>query len=384
MSTMTDKTRIGLVASCLNTEHIRGMGKYVFELLQQSKPEHGLDWVLFGDDPRYPMTVPPGMPLTRDVFEFKGDRFRLWEQLGLPLRAIKRDVDLLHCTEGTLSLWQPRPTVVTVHDTLSWEERPDTRGAAFYFDTVLPAALKKCAAVITISESSRHDILQRWPCLDAKLSVIPHGIDAPYFEPLQPAVPGSLQTNVGDSPYLVYLGGAMERKRFAWAVGVLANSPHADLKLVVCGFGSAARRLAAEQLPTVLRQRVHFAEFLSDAELRSLYKGARAVLYPTLYEGFGFPAVEAQAAGVPVIFSPLGSLKELIGPLALVVPPDDLGAWLAAVNTALAMTAPEAHRAQELTATGQAWARQFSWSESYAKHLAVYQRVRRQAGKPTQ
>ena len=363
--------KLGLVARCLNTEHIRGMGKYVFELLQQSKPQDNIEWVLFGDDSQYGMVAPAGKSLTNDIFEFRGDRFRLWEQIGLPLRAMKRNIDVLHCTEGTLSLWQPKPTVVTVHDTLSWEERPDTASATAYFDTVLPAAMKKCAAVITISETSKVDILARWPGLANKLSVIPHGIEDAYFTPETGGMAADLQTKLGNAAYLVYLGGPMVRKRFDWAVEVLARSEHKTLKLVACGFGAAARRSAAEQLPVELQDRVYFANFLTDAELRALYRGAQAVLYPTLYEGFGFPAVEAQAAGVPVIFSALGSLKELIGPLAWVVPPQDIDAWTDAVNEAIGLGEARVDRAL----AAQQWAKQFSWRESFEKHLAVYRQV---------
>lgn len=363
--------RVGLVARCLNTEHIRGMGKYVFELLQQSNPQDGLEWYLFGDDYRYGMVAPVDKLSTNDIFSFKGDRFHLWEQLGLPLRTIKRDINVLHCTEGTLSLWQPKPTVVTVHDTLSWEDRDDTTLASAYYETILPAAMKKSAAVITISESSRIDILARWPWLESKLNVIPHGIDDAYFMPDTGEIPEDLKAMIGNAPYLVYLGGPMERKRFKWASEVLAKTGHPSLKLIACGFGSEARRTGADKLPANLRARVHFASFLSDSELRALYRGAQAVLYPTLYEGFGFPAVEAQAAGVPVIFSALGSLKELIGPLALMVPPDDLDAWAAAVAEAMNMGTHRADRAREASA----WTRQFSWKESFEKHLAVYRKA---------
>jgi glycosyltransferase involved in cell wall biosynthesis len=363
--------KVGLVARCLNTEHIRGMGKYVFDLLQQSSPEHGLEWHLFGDDHRHGMVAPAGKPLSSDIFIFKGDRFHLWEQLGLPLRAIKRDIDVLHCTEGTLSLWQPKPTVVTVHDTLSWEEHDDTPMATAYYETILPAAMKKSAAIITISESSKLDILTRWPWLEHKLNVIPHGIEGDYFTPESGEIPDELQTQIGDAAYIVYLGGPMERKRFNWALEVLARTEHRSLHLVVCGFGSAARRVAVDKLPTNLQDRVHFANFLSDCELRALYRGAKAVLYPTLYEGFGFPAVEAQAAGVPVIFSALGSLKELIGPLALVVPPDDMEAWLAAVSEAMNMGERRADRAR----AASQWAKKFSWKESFEKHLVVYRQA---------
>lgn len=360
-----------MVARCLNTEHIRGMGKYVFELLQQSGPADNIEWVLFGEDPRYGMVAPAGKGLTHDIFEFRGDRLRLWEQLGLPLRAKNHSLDVLHCTEGTLSLWQPRPTVVTVHDTLSWEERPDTASAAAYFEMLLPAAMKKCAAVITISESSKADILARWPLLESKLSVIPHGIEDAYFTSEAGDIPTELKTKLGSAAYVVYLGGPMERKRFDWALEVLSRSEHKSLKLVACGFGTAARSAAQGKLPLNLQNRVHFANFLSDSELRALYRGAQAVLYPTLYEGFGFPALEAQAAGVPVIFSALGSLKELIGPLAFVAPHDDMDAWLAAVTKAIDIGENRA----VLARAASAWVRQFSWKASFDKHADVYRNV---------
>jgi glycosyltransferase involved in cell wall biosynthesis len=363
--------KIGLVARCLNTEHVRGMGKYVYELLSHSQHHPEVRWHLFGDDLRYGMVTPPAANLTIDIFPFRGDRFRAWEQLGLPLRLRGMDLNLLHCTEGTLSLWQPKPTVVTLHDTLAFEERADALGARAYFDRLLPAALKACAHVITISESSRIDILARWPWLESKLTVIPHGIDEAYFRPDDAKLPESLEHRINGAAYAVYLGGPMKRKRADWAIEVLGASPRKDLKLVMCGFGSAARKEAAEAVPQELRTRVLFAEFLSDAELRALYRGASAVLYPTLYEGFGFPALEAQAAGVPCIFSALGSLKELIGPLAMIVPAHDRDAWVAALDEACTMGEAHLERAR----AAAKWVRQFRWSESFAKHYAVYQSV---------
>ena len=363
--------RVGLVATCLNTEHIRGMGKYVFEMIKQSVPQDAIDWWMFGNDSRYDLIAPVGSPVHKDIFTFKGDRFHLWEQLGLPLRCIKRKVDVVHCTEGTLSLWQPKPTVVTVHDTLSWEDRHDTRMAEVYFDRLLPAALKKCAAIVTISESSKTDILNRWPWLESKLTVIPHGIEEAYFTNDQPSLPTDLLTEIGEGPYLIYLGGPMERKRFKWALEVLTKTAQASLKLVACGFGAEARKTANNQLPPHLQRRVVFANFLSDSELRALYRGASAVLYPTLYEGFGFPAIEAQASGVPAIFSALGSLKELIGPLAMVVPPHDLNAWVNAVRLAMNLREQRAVLADKAAT----WARQFEWHASYQKHLIIYQRT---------
>ncbi|OON59509.1 hypothetical protein B0920_24355 [Massilia sp. KIM] len=360
-----------MVARCLNTEHIRGMGKYVYELLRHGQAHPELGWRLFGNDPRYGMVIPPGARAEAEVFGFRGDRFRAWEQVGLPLRLRRRRPDVLHATEGALALWQPVPTVVTVHDTLAWEERPDTLGARLYWDRLVPAALNKCAHVITISESSRNDILKRWPWLESKLTVIPHGIDEEYFQPEDSRVPPALAQRIGASPYLVYLGGPMARKRPDWAIELLAASRQPGLKLVMCGFGSAARGKAEAALAPALRERVLFAEFLQDSELRALYRGAQAVLYPTLYEGFGFPAVEAQAAGTPVLFSALGSLKELIGPLSFVVPPHEREAWLAAIDETARLGEARAERAR----AASAWARGFVWQQSFNQHLAVYRSV---------
>jgi alpha-1,3-rhamnosyl/mannosyltransferase len=363
---------IGLVATCLNAEHMRGMGKYVFELLRQSQQSADLRWQLFGQDSRYGMMAPPGEQFKTDIFPFRGDRFQAWEQLGVPLRTRRLDIDLLHATEGSLPFWQPKPTVVTVHDTLAWEERPDTPGARLYWDHLMPAALKKAAAVITISACSRTDILKRWPWLEPKLTVIPHGIDQEYFLPADDTqLPAALLQQLGGAPYAVYLGGPMKRKRAEWALEVFAAARQPDLKLVMCGFGTAARREAQAALAPQLQDRVVFAEFLSDTELRALYRGARAVLYPTLYEGFGFPVVEAQAAGVPVIFSALGSLAELVGPLAMVVPPHDLQAWAAALDDACR---PGEWRAQK-ACDAAAWVRRFAWSESFERHLTIYRAI---------
>lgn len=371
--------RVGLVARCLNTHHIRGMGRYVFEMLKQSGEQPNLEWRVYGDDPGTPLHTPPGLRGQTDVFAFRGDRFHLWEQLGLPLHLRGGHVDVLHCTEGSLPWWQPVPTVVTLHDTLAWDEHEGDATSRVYYDKLLPAALARCAAVITISECSRRDIVAKWPMLESKLTVIPHGIGDEYFSDGPGALPGELQAAVGASPYIVYMGGPLARKRFDWAVQVLAACGRPDLHLVACGFGAPARATAQAALPQALRQRVHFTPFLSDAELLALYRNAGAVLYPTLYEGFGFPAIEAQAAGVPAIFSAVGSLAELVGPLAFVVEPQDLSAWVQALHQALAVSGPgRADRA----AAARLWAQGYSWRSSFEKHLAVYRSTVATQGAP--
>lgn len=363
--------KVGLVARCLNTDHVRGMGRYIYEVMRQSNARDDIEWHLFANNPNKPLVIPPDTNVHPDIFEFRGDRFRLWEQLGVPVRCIKRNVDVLHCTESSLPLWQTKPTVVTVHDTLMWDELFEAKSDRLYFNHLLPAAMKKCAAVITISESSKNDILAKWPWLESRLEVIPHGIGDEYFTDIAPLVPDSLALQLGEEQYVVYMGGAMERKRFAWALEVLGRCKQKSLKLVACGFGAEARREAVDNLPLDLKDRVVFANFLSNDDLLAVYKNSQAVLYPTLYEGFGFPAIEGQAAGVPVLFSALGSLNELIGPLAVILPPFDIQAWVNALDDSVTMGEQRALKAQ----SAQSWARKFSWMESANCHFAVYRKA---------
>ena len=364
--------KVGLVACCLNTDHIRGMGHYVYEVMRQGAADPDFAWTVFGNDPSRSLKVPPGHAAAVDVFEFRGDRFSLWEQVGLPRRARARQLDVLHCTEGVLPWWQPLPTVVTLHDTMAFEGREDRFGARLYWDRLQVAALRRCAAIITGSQSARRDIVARWPDLAAKISVIPHGIAQEYLDPEDKPAPSQLQLDLGETAYILYVGGPIARKRLDWAVEVMLALGDPSLRLVACGYGAAAAEAARAKLPREAAERVVFAPFLSDEQLRALYRGARAALYPTLYEGFGFPAIEAQAAGTPVLFSPVSSLAELVGPLTWGVEPHDLQAWVAALRDVLSL--PPATRT-ERAAEALKWARTFSWRASAEKHLSIYRDV---------
>lgn len=359
---------VGLVARSVNLHHVRGTGRYVQELLRPSAADDSLRWTALGHDPGQPLQLPPGTRAHREVFAFRGDRLELWEQLGLPLRLKRLGVQVLHAADNTAPWWQPVPTVVTIHDTVPWAETTRDGLQHRYLHHLQPRAFARCAAVITISEHSRRDILARWPHLAPRLVVIPHGIAPDFFEPASNPRPSSVVPGVGDSPYLMYVGGGQPKKRFGWALQLLQTCGRPDLHLVACGFSAEAARAAA--VPGDLAGRVHFAPFIQDAELVALYRGAQATLYPTLYEGFGFPAVESQAAGTPVIFSPVSSLAELVGPLAWTPDLHDEVAWRQALADTLAL-GPEA-RAQR-AAQARRWAARFSWSESLRRHREVYQ-----------
>lgn len=367
---MNEPLHVGVDARTLNVAHPRGTGRYIFEILRHVHEDDGVRWTIFGHDPSRPVQVPTNLCGSVEVFPVRGHRFQAWEQLGLPMRLRRRGLDLMHCADNTAPIWQPLPTVVTIHDTVPWDESAPDMLTHHYLHHVQGIALRRCAAVITISRSSQRDILARWPSLADRLHVIPHGIAGEFFTPQAVPIPKSLQDSLRGAPYLMYLGGPQPRKRFAWALDLLGTSGRPDLHLIAVGFGAGSAD--PRQIPEALAGRVHIAPFVSEPELVALYQGAAAALYPTLYEGFGFPAVEAQAAGTPILFSPVSSLEDLVGPLAWSVPAQEMARWQAALAEVLSLS--NAAR-KETAAKAQHWARQFSWRKTAEAHLALYRNL---------
>ena len=363
---------VGIDARCLNTDHLRGMGKYVSAMLSHARDANDLRWTLFGDRPEAPFHKPPDLEARKDLFNFRGYRFHTWEQVGLPLRARRANVDILHCTGTTLPLWQPMRTLVTLHDGLLWQSPGGERlNAGWYLERLIPAAFHRAWGIITISEQSRRDILGMWPSLEPKLHLIPHGIADSYLHAGHASPPEGVLAALEGSGYLLYVGGGLKRKRFDWALRVFQRLDHPGVRLCVCGFSHEGSLTAQAGLESHLRGRVLFLPFVAESEMPGLYRNAIAVLYPTLYEGFGFPVVEAQAVGTPVLFSAVGSLQELSGPGAEILPTEDIEAW---VTTARRLVS-ERGGSLSVNEHARSWARRFSWSESARRHVELYRKA---------
>lgn len=370
---MTKRIHVGIDARCLNTDHIRGMGRYVAEVVSRLSGSGEFSWTLYGDRKDFALHMPNGECIQADVFEMKGYRWKVWEQIGLPIKAMRSEVDVLHCTASTGPWWQPVPTVLTLHDTLYWEENgARLHGNGLYMDYLVPSAINKCRAVITISEQSRKDILRLWPRLESKLHVIPHGVSDSYLVDGSLPLSARLREKLGGRRYMLYLGGSANRKRFEWAVSVLGQIKSKELILMACGFSLEDIQKQLNKLSDDVKRRIVFLPFVEEGDMPGLYRNAVCVLYPTLYEGFGFPVVESQAVGTPILFSPVGSLSELRGPGAEVIPANDLGAWVSVVDK-LTVQRIEGGRQNE---EARAWAQKFSWRKSARKHAEIYKECR--------
>jgi alpha-1,3-rhamnosyl/mannosyltransferase len=344
------------------------MGNYLGGMIGALAGDPSLRWQFFSDRPDLPFHNPlrPGQAAPLTAMDCPGFRFHLWEQAVLPAQTRLRGIDVLHCPQNSVPLWQPVPMVVTIHDTMIWD-RDEAMPAGLYRDTVLPRGFARAAALVTISEQSKRDILRLWPSVAPKLHVIPHGVE-PGFLAIQPAPLDAALRGAGiREPYLLYCGGLLPRKRLAWAIEIFTALNDPALQLVVLGVPASGHATARATIAPEFRERVLFAPFLAQSLMPRLVQSAAAMLYPTLYEGFGFPALEAQAVGTPVLMSALGSLAELTGPGAMVLEPNDREGWIAAARQALAM--------HDKNDDARRWAHRFSWDASAAAHLSLYRQA---------
>jgi glycosyltransferase involved in cell wall biosynthesis len=262
----------------------------------------------------------------------------------------------------------PAPFVVTVQDLSHWR-------LAELFPTwkrtlgrvVLARAVQRAARVLVTSRSTWTDLVDFHPRVRGKVDLIPLGVGREFLLDGIPVTDPS-------RPYLLCVGNRKPHKNMVAAVEVLARLREAcpGLRLVVAGhdFGEDDD-VARRAVDLGVSGSVEFRTAVDDADLRDLYAGAACLLFPSLYEGFGLPAVEAMGCGTPVVASNRASIPEVCGGAALLAEPDDHGAMAAAVRRVITEPALRA----ELAARGRARARELSWDATAAGTLEILVRA---------
>ncbi|MEQ1731544.1 MAG: glycosyltransferase family 1 protein, partial [Vicinamibacterales bacterium] len=322
--------RIGFDGRAL-TSPAAGVRRYTRELVNAlialSEP---LELVMLGGEPT---ALPAGVsyvPESRHPPTNAG-----WMLVGIPSAMRRGRVDLLHAPAYTAPFWSPAPVVLTIHD-VSYARKPewfpyrrDALRRAFYRHSALRAT-----RIITDSQFSADEIHAAYGIARRALRVVPLGVDA-SFE-LQPAQEVPLPSGVS-APFLLHVGDLHERRNLPMAVtAVLAARQRAPelaaLSLVLAGVdrgvGPGLQALASEAGAAdavVLLGRV------DERSLRALYQQAIGLLYPSFYEGFGLPVLEAMACGTPVIGAKAASIPEVLGSAGILVEPRSLPDWIEAI-----------------------------------------------------
>jgi glycosyltransferase involved in cell wall biosynthesis len=298
--------------------------------------------------------------------------YSLTELWRLAVHARRDRLDLFHAPHYVCPPLLPCPAVVTVHDLIHLRfPRPRRRRlASLYARTMLRLATRRAARVITVSESTRADLVDRLGASPSRLRVIPNGVAARFRPAVKPgALDGELAALGVQSPYLLFVGNPLPHKNLPRIIAAFAGLPATVGRLVVAGVrpereAEVARELEAHAIAT--RSTV-LAPLPSDS-MPLLYQGATALVCPSLWEGFGLPALEAMACGTPVLASDRGGLGEVVADAALLVDPTNVDALREAMYN---LAVHESSRAA-LRAAGLARARAFSWRRAAEATVTVY------------
>ena len=378
--------RIGIDGIPLATPKT-GIGHYTFELARSLAAARGAD--------EFELLAP--VPVSRQLEEACGEDGggglpanlrasaprtgghlrRRWWSFGLPLHLRERDFSLYHGTNYNVPPWAGCPAVVTVHD-LSLLLHPETHEARLVelARRRLPVMTRTAAHVLTDSESVRAEIRGLLGVEPERVTAVPL---APRraFRPASPEEVDETRNRLGvTDDFILFVGTVEPRKNLlalVRAFDLLTRETSLRPQLVIAGRkGWLTEELyeLVERSPTA--SRILFTGYVTDAELRALYTSCRLFVYPSLYEGFGLPPLEAMACGAPVVASRIPVIEETAGAEAarLVAPADS-----EALAGALAELLTDEAARSELAARGRERAAEFTWERTARQTLGVYERV---------
>lgn len=308
----------------------------------------------------------------------------LWEEFVLPRLAVREGADVLH---GPAFLVPTRrtavPTVVTIHDLVAFTH-PETVPwkYALYMRRLIRRAVRAADRVVTDSEHVRADLVRRLRVPDTKLACVPLGVSDEFRPAGGDDIVRVRETFGLHRPYVLFVGNLEPRKNLPGLLrafrSVRTRVPE-PIDLVVCGkiawkSGPLLDELNAEDLAG----RVHLTGYVRSADLPALYTGASVFAFPSFWEGFGFPVLEAMACGTPVVTSNVSSLPGVAGDAALLVDPGDTGA----IADAIVSVVSDAAVRDDLVRRGLERVKGFQWERTARGTMDVYRdavALRRQA-----
>ncbi len=364
-----------------------GIGRYTRELVNALVAVDETNrYQFFSAKPPAILPVPAPLPQSENVTYHPAPLderwlYRLWYRMRLPLPVqwVTGKLDLFHSPDFVLPPVNGRiPTLLTVHD-LSFIHYPHVfpDRLVSYLNQVVPWSIGRASHILADSEATRNDLLTIWQVPPEKVTVLYSGVHE-RFQPVTDMLKMTAvrqKYHLAEWPYLLSVGTLQPRKNYQMlirAFAPLANKvPH---HLVISGGkGWLYDDMMAEVVRQGLADRVHFIGFVDDADLPTLYSDASLFVFPSLYEGFGLPLLEAMGCGTAVLTSNSSSLPEVAGNAAQQLPPDDQSAW---TNAMLALLSDPSQR-KVLVRAGLNQAKIFSWQESARQLLKIYAQLLR-------
>jgi glycosyltransferase involved in cell wall biosynthesis len=354
-----------------------GVGYYTEHLLQHLAREvvnTGDELVVLSNKP-----IDTQAPLPRHVRVHDGHKFPIhlgWMQMraSRALDALKADV--AHFTNGMMPIGSRVPTVITIHD-MSLRLYPGFHPLRrlLLLRPMTYVAIRQAQSMVAVSHSARRDLLRLHGVAPDRVSVV-HEAASPVFRPLSDrARLDDIRALYGLPPrFILYVGAIEPRKNLTRLMTAFAQARQAGIPhhLVCAGpYGWASRDLAGRIERLGIANAVHFTGYVPFEHLPAIYNLGDFFVFPSLYEGFGLPVVEAMACGIPVLTSNTSSLGEIAGDAAETIDPMDTDAMAAAI----VRLATDKELRRDRAERGLRRARSFSWEQSAREMLAVYHRA---------
>ena len=348
---------------------ITGVARQVLNLVRyfpELAPE--AEFYLYSDKA---ITVPFSHPRLHQQL-LTGHRW-LWKQLWMPIEQVRSQIDLFYVPSYSTPVFNPRKSVVTIHDMIytrhpEWTDRLER----WRFATIVKHSARFASRIIAVSETTRRDILELTGISPVKVVVIYPGLDTQFHQ-----VPETDLTRIArrldiSDPFVLYVGSLHHRRNIGRLIQAFAavkeklRLPH---KLVLSGLNQFQfSELEQWIADTQLVNEVLYFGYVTDEELVALYNLAEIFVFPSLYEGFGLPVLEAMACGTPVVTSNVSSLPEVAGDAAILVDPTST-AELATAIERLLTDLPLRH---EMIARGLERCQKFSWRKAAQDTIALF------------
>lgn len=300
----------------------------------------------------------------------------LWEQVVWPWQARQHQLKLLHSMAFVTPLLAAEPAVITVYD-LSFLHFPERFPALqrLYLSSQTRRSCRRARRIITISESSREDVHRFFDVPLSQIDVVVPGVD-PVYRPLPEAEVAAFRQKHRLARFVLHVGTLQPRKNIPILIEAMARltagMDDPELKLVLVGGKGWLYESIFRQVQALgLAERIIFTGYVPDDELPLWYNAAELLVFPSVYEGFGLPVVEAMACGTPVIAANSSSIPEAVGEAGLVFTPDDVETLVKQMTAVLTVTDLQ----NKLSQHGLEHAQAFSWERAGRETAAVYRRA---------
>ena len=360
-----------------------GLGRYAAALAEAMLAQ-GAPLAAFVNDPHESSLLPPLSDLRTFTARLPRKRWRLRAAVsyfgGPGLDRTFPGVSLFHATEHLLPKLTQARSVFTLHDVayLLFPEYHLPRNR-IYLRTMMPRFLRRADRIIAVSENTRRDALRFYPLDPAKVEVIPEGVEVRF----RPDVDGGVVSHVRHryrlpERFILTVGTIEPRKNLRTLVEAYAGlrAMHPEVGLVIAGGRGWLFEPLFEQVRALgLEDQVIFTGHVPDDDIPALLNAAEVFAFPSEFEGFGLPPLEAMACGVPVVSSNAASLPEVVGDAGLLLPPRDVRGWVTTLDRVL----DDGQLRSDLSARGVSRARLFSWDTAARRTLEVYRSVMSEA-----